>query len=149
MEDFELFDGDYTGSWYTSQEENPGVISQGFSRNNGKAKFRFDFTNRTDFGTQDSMESHVSVLGNLYSGEFSSEEVEIEFKISPSYSFTVDNKAGSILVQEVNVTLVKKSETTLLDIDCKAYFYNTAYSLQTGCEDGFQHEAGCDILRQE
>ena len=34
--------------------------------------------------------SHVNVLGTLYPGEFKSDEVELEFKLSPSYRYRLD-----------------------------------------------------------
>lgn len=65
------------------------VISQGFSRNSGKSKFLFDFNNGTDFSMEEILNNeedstHVNVLGTLYSGEFTTDEVELEFKLSTS-----------------------------------------------------------------
>ena len=39
MNTFEVFQGMFTGSWFTSSNEDPAVISGGFDTNNGKAIF--------------------------------------------------------------------------------------------------------------
>jgi hypothetical protein len=52
------------------------VVSPGFTSNSGHSKFTFSYSNKTE-------EDSVLVIGTLYSGEFSADDVEIEFTLSP------------------------------------------------------------------
>ena len=45
-------------------------------------------------GNKNGDDQHVNVLGTIYSGEFRNNEVEIEFKLSPSYKYTVNIANG-------------------------------------------------------
>jgi hypothetical protein len=98
-------------------------VYRSFSKNSGKAKFIFDFNNGTDFSMDNIFENddqaHVNVLGSIYSGEFSNDEVEIGFKMSPNEQFKIDKNSGSIQVNDVNATIVKKSSSSLVDNGCK------------------------------
>jgi hypothetical protein len=94
-----LYEGHFSGSWFTQQTENPSIISPGFNKNLGKASFQFDFKNKSELSMASVLgdnenSSHVNVLGTLFPGEFKSDEVEIEFKLSPSYKFRVDKYNG-------------------------------------------------------
>lgn len=52
------------------------MVSPGFTSNTGHSKFTFSYSNKTE-------EDNVLVIGKLYSGEFSADDVEIEFTLSP------------------------------------------------------------------
>jgi hypothetical protein len=99
MEDLSIFDGQYTGTWYISEEEDAAaVVSEGFSKNTGRTKFKFDYLvgEYDDPYREKTAEvgEHLTVVGTLYSGEFSTSEVDLEFIIGPDSLLEVDAQRG-------------------------------------------------------
>ena len=56
------------------------------------------------------------MYGSIYSGEFRNNEVQMEFRLSPKYMFSINMDTGVINMEAVNVTLVKRSELKILQI---------------------------------
>ena len=114
LKNFTKYQGLFEGLWHISDSEDPSRMNSKFTEKTGKANFEFEFNTISNI-------SHINVYGSVYDGDFRNNEVQMEFFLSALNNHTIDLEEGTIIMRNINVTLVKKSDIKLLDILSKLH----------------------------